>query len=128
MNKQKNKHSNHLNSTKGYIKDTIENAQSSKDLWKRCDKLLNCEQISVLPSHGCATALTYTFAGNYNDKIDMICISTDQLFLHLMSESKLNRNLQNTANWIPFWRGCWSALPGVNLLLYQQIYAQPFLG
>ena len=39
---QRNKYNNLLNSTKkGYIKNKIENAQSSKDLYEICDKLLN---------------------------------------------------------------------------------------
>ena len=41
---------NLLNSIKkDYIKNKIANAQSSKDIYKICDKLLNREQRSVLP-------------------------------------------------------------------------------
>ena len=81
-------YNNLLNSTKkDYIKNKIENAQSSKDLYQICDKLLNREQRSVLPSHDCATSLANTFVDYFKNKIELIRsnleeslnTSTDQL-------------------------------------------------
>ena len=44
LQEQKNKYNALLNFTKkDYIKNKIENAESSKDLYKICDKLLNRE-------------------------------------------------------------------------------------
>ena len=88
LKEQRNKYNNLLNSTKkDYIKNKIENAQSSKDLYKICDKLLNREQRSVLPSHDCATSLANTFVDYFKNKIELIRsnleeslnTSTDQL-------------------------------------------------
>ena len=85
---QLNKYNNHLNSTKkDYIKNKMGNAQSSKDLYKICDKLLNSEQRSVLPSHDCATSLANSFVDYFKNEIELICsnleeylnTSTDQL-------------------------------------------------
>ena len=84
----RNKYNNLLNSTKkDYIKNKIENAQSSKDLYKIYDKQLNREQISVLPSHDCATSLALAFVDYFKNKIELIRsnlkeslnTSTDQL-------------------------------------------------
>ena len=73
LKEQRNKYNNLLNSTKkDYIKNKIENAQSSKDLYKICDKLLNREQRSVLPSHDCATSLANTFVDYFKKKIELI--------------------------------------------------------
>ena len=45
LQEQRNKYKALLNSTKkDYIKNKIENAESPKDLYKICDKLLNREQ------------------------------------------------------------------------------------
>ena len=63
------------------------NAQSSKDLYKICDKLLNREHRSVVPSHDCATSLANTFIDYFKNKIELIRsdleeslnTSTDQL-------------------------------------------------
>ena len=88
LKEQRNKYNNLLNSTKkDYIKNKIENAQSSKDLYMICDKLLNREQRSVLPSHDCATSLANTFVDYFKNKIELIRsnlevylnTSTDQL-------------------------------------------------
>ena len=88
LKEQRNKYNNLLNSTKkDYIKNKIENAQSSKDLYQICDKLLNREQRSVLPSHDCATSLANTFVDYFKNKIELIRsnleeslnTSTDQL-------------------------------------------------
>ena len=82
---QRNKYNNLLNFTKeNYFKNKIENA---KDLYKICDKLLNREQRSVLPSHDCATTLANTFVDYFKNKIELIRsdleeslnTSTDQL-------------------------------------------------
>ena len=76
---QSNKYNNLLNSTKkDYIKNKIENAQSSKDLYKICDTLLNREQSSVLPSHDCATSLAYTLVYYFKNKIELICSNLEQ--------------------------------------------------
>ena len=56
-------------------------------LYKICDKLLNCEQKSALPTHGCATSLANIFVDYFNNKIELIrsnleealSTSTDQL-------------------------------------------------
>ena len=88
LKEKRNKYNNLLNSTKkDYIKNKTENAQFSKDLYKICDKLLNREQRSVLPSHDCATSLANTSADYFKDKIELIRsnleeslnTSTDQL-------------------------------------------------
>ena len=88
LKEQRNIYNNLLNSTrKDYIKNKIENVQSSKDLYKICDKLLNREQRSVLPSHDCATSLANTFVDYFKNKIELIRsnfeeslnTSTDQL-------------------------------------------------
>ena len=58
LQEQRNKWNALLNSTKkDYIKNKIEKAESSKDLYKICDKLLNREQKAILPSHDCAQSL-----------------------------------------------------------------------
>ena len=70
---QRNKYNNLLNSTKkDYIKNQIENAQSSKDLYQIWDKLLNREQRSVLPSHDCTTSVANTFVDYFKNKIELI--------------------------------------------------------
>ena len=49
LKEQRNKYENLLNFTKkDYIKNKIENSQSSKDLYKICDKMLDREQRSAL--------------------------------------------------------------------------------
>ena len=59
---QRNKYNALLSSTKkDYIKNKIENAESPKYLYKICDKLLNREQIAILPSHDCTQSLANTF-------------------------------------------------------------------
>ena len=73
LKEQRNKYNNLLNPIrKDYIKNKIENAQSSKDLYKICDKLLNREQRSVLPSHDCARSLANTFVDYFKNKIELI--------------------------------------------------------
>ena len=88
LKEQRNRYNNLLNSTKkDYTKNKIENAQSSRDLYQICDKLLNREQRSVLPSHDCATSLANTFVDYFKNKIELIRsnleeslnTSTDQL-------------------------------------------------
>ena len=85
---QWNEYNSLLNSTKkDYIKNKIENAQSSRNLYKIRDKLLNREQRSVLPSHDCATTLANAFVDYFKNKIELIrsdlegslTTSTDQL-------------------------------------------------
>ena len=73
LQEQRNKYNALLNSTKkDYIKNKIENAESSKDLYKICDKLLNREQKAILPSHDCAQSLANTFVNYFNEKIELI--------------------------------------------------------
>ena len=73
LKEQWNKYNNLSNSTKkNYIKNKIENAQSSKDLYKIRDELLNHEQRSVLPSHDCATSSVNTFFDYFKNKIELI--------------------------------------------------------
>ena len=71
LKEQRNKFNNLCNSTKkDYNKNKIENAQSSKDLYKIYNKLLNREQRSVLPAHDCATSLANTFVDYFKNKIE----------------------------------------------------------
>ena len=81
LKEQRNKYNNLLNSTKkDYIKNTIENAQSSKDLYKICDKLFNRAQRSVLPSHDWATSFADTFVELIRSNLEeSLNTSTDQL-------------------------------------------------
>ena len=55
-----------------YFKTKIETAETSKDLYKVCDNLLNREQKSVLPSHDCVKDLADKFITYFNDKISNI--------------------------------------------------------
>ena len=54
---------NHLltQAKQDYFKTKIETAETSKDLYKVCDDLLNREQKSVLPSHDCVIDLADNF-------------------------------------------------------------------
>ena len=54
------------------FKTKIETAETSKDLYKVCDNLLNREQKSVLPSHDCVKDLADKFITYFNDKISNI--------------------------------------------------------
>ena len=65
---------NHLltQAKQDYFKTKIETAETSKDLYKVCDNLLNREQKSVLPSHGCIKDLADKFITYFNDKISNI--------------------------------------------------------
>ena len=70
---QKNKYNYLLTEAKkNYFKSKIENAASSKDLYKVCNKLLNREQKSVLPAHECAKDLADRFINFFNNKISQI--------------------------------------------------------
>ena len=69
LQEQRNKHNAFLNSTKkDNIKNKIENAAPSKDLYKICDKLLNRKQKATLPSHDCAQSLANTFVNHFHEK------------------------------------------------------------
>ena len=71
LKEQRDKYNNLLNSTKkDYIKNKIANAQSSKGIYKICDKLLNRKQRSVLPSHDCATSLANTSVDYFKIKLN----------------------------------------------------------
>ena len=71
LQEQRNKYNALLNSTKkDYIKYKIENAESSKDLHKICDKLLYREQKAILPSHDCAQSLANTFVNYLMKKLN----------------------------------------------------------
>ena len=73
LQEQRNEYNALLNSTKkDYIKNKIENAESSKDLYKISDKLLNREQKTILPSHDCAQSLANTIVYHFNEKIELI--------------------------------------------------------
>ena len=73
LQEQRNKYNALLNSTKkDYLKNKIENAESSKALYRICDKRLNREQIAILPSHDCAQSLANTFVNYLNEKIELI--------------------------------------------------------
>ena len=65
---------NHLltQAKQDYFKTKIETAETSKDLYKVCDNLLNREQKSVLPSHDCVKDLADKFITYFNDKISNI--------------------------------------------------------
>ena len=73
LDNQRNKY-NHLltEAKKNYFKSKVENAASSKDLYKVCNKLLNREQKSVLPTHECAKELADKFVDYFNNKISLI--------------------------------------------------------
>ena len=97
LKEQRNRYNNLLNSTKkGYIKNKIENAQSSKDLYKICDKLLNREQRSVLPLHNCATSLINTFVDYLKNKIELICGDL---------EESLNTSIEQLPSTAPIFHG-----------------------
>ena len=73
LKEQRNKYNNlHKSTKKDYIKNKIENAQSSKDLSNICDKLLNREQRSVLSTYDCATSLANAFVDYFKNKIELI--------------------------------------------------------
>ena len=55
-----------------YFKTKIETAETSKDLYKVCDNLLNREQKSVLPSHACVKDLAEKFITYFDNKISDI--------------------------------------------------------
>ena len=55
----------------------IQQAESSKDLYSICNKLLNREQESVLPAHDCAKTLPYRFITHFNDKITYIRVNLE---------------------------------------------------
>ena len=55
-----------------YFKTKIETAETSKDLYKVCDNLLNREQKSVLPYHDCVKDHAGKFITYFNDKISNI--------------------------------------------------------
>ena len=79
LKEQRNTYNILLNSIKNdNIKNRIENVQSSKDLYKICDKLFNREQRSALPSHDCATSLVNTFVDYFNNKIELIRSSLEE--------------------------------------------------
>ena len=73
MKAQRNRYNNPLNYTKkDNIKTKIENPQCPKDLYEICDKLLNPEQKSVLPSHDCTASLANTFVEYLKNKIEIV--------------------------------------------------------
>ena len=65
---------NHLltQAKQDYFKTKIETAETSKDLYKVCDNLLNREQKSVLPFHDCVKDLADKFITYFNDEISNI--------------------------------------------------------
>ena len=70
---QRNKYNRLLSDTKrDYFNAKITSAQSSKELYNVCNKLLNREQTSVLPTHDCAESLANKFVEYFNDKIEQI--------------------------------------------------------
>ena len=58
---------NHLltQAKQDYFKTKIETAETSKDLYKVCDNLLNLQQKSVLPSHDCVKDLADKFITSF---------------------------------------------------------------
>ena len=70
---QKNKY-NHLlaEAKKDYIKSKVQNTNSSKELFKVCNRLLNKEKTTVLPSHQCTNELADKFVNYFTDKIAQI--------------------------------------------------------
>ena len=68
--KQRTKYNNLLTSAKTtYYKSKVETATSAKELYQVCNKLLNRERKSVLPSHECASELANRFVNYFGDKI-----------------------------------------------------------
>ena len=63
---QRNIYCHLLNQAKqDWFKTKIETAETSKDLYKVCDNLLNREQKSVLPSHDCVKDLADKFGKHF---------------------------------------------------------------
>ena len=80
---QRNKSNSLLNSTKkDYITNKIENAESSKDLYKICDKLLNREQKAILTSHDCAQSLANTCVNYFNEKLNWFETTLKHHWIH----------------------------------------------
>ena len=83
LQEQRNKYNTLLNSTKkDYIKNKIENAESSKVLYRVCDKLLNREQKAILPSHDCAQSLANTFVNYFNEKLNWFETTLNHHWIH----------------------------------------------
>ena len=61
-----------------------------------CDKLLNREQRSVLPSHDCATSLANTFADYFRNKIELIRSNL---------EESLNTSTDQSLSTVPIYHG-----------------------
>ena len=61
---------NHLptQAKQDYFKTKIETVETSKDLYKVCDNILNREQKSVIWSHDCVKDLADKFASYFNDE------------------------------------------------------------
>ena len=85
---------NHLltQAKQDYFKIKIETAETSKDLYKVCDNLLNREHKSVLPYHECVKDLADKFITYFIDKISNIRkylekapISTSQTLLDVFN-------------------------------------------
>ena len=55
-----------------YYKTKVETATSTKELYQVCNKLLNRERTSILPSHECANELADRFVNYFSDKIAKI--------------------------------------------------------
>ena len=71
--RQRNIYNHLLTHTKqDYFKTKIETAETSKDLCKVCDNLLNREQKCVLPSHDCVKDLADKCITYFNDTISDI--------------------------------------------------------
>ena len=65
---------NHLltQAKQDYLKTKTETAETSKDLYKVCDNLLNRWRKSVLTSHDCVKDLADKFVTYFNDRISNI--------------------------------------------------------
>ena len=74
----------------------MENAESSKYLYKICDELLNREQKAILPSHDCAQSLANKFVEYFNDKIELTRNNI---------ETSLNSSTDQVPNSVSIFRG-----------------------
>ena len=76
---QRNKYNYLLNEAKkNYFKSKVENAETPKELYNVCNKLLNRGKHSILPDHDCAESLANRFVNYFDDKIAQIRIDLEK--------------------------------------------------
>ena len=76
---QRNKYNYLLSEAKkNYFRSKVDNAQTSKELYSVCNKLLNRGKQSILPDYDCAETLANKFVDYFNDKIAKIRIDLEK--------------------------------------------------